>query len=105
LPRSLAARGGDDDDDPYSPLLLDLLERHPELFAAEVLGRLDPTACASLARAGSAFRDAVCLRSISRAGLPARVQTTGDAVGALRAFNLVDFLGSAYRLAWAKANG
>jgi hypothetical protein len=98
------ADGSEDDDDLYSSLL-DLLERHPELFVAQVLERVDPTARASLARVGSAFRDAVFPRSIFPFGLPPRVQTTGDAVGAVRVFKLVDFLGSAERLAWAKANG
>jgi hypothetical protein len=84
------------------PPLLDLLERFPDLFEKYVLEHLDPTARAELARTGSPFRDVVFPRSIFPFGLPARAETTG---GSVRVFNLVDFLGSAERLAWAKANG
>jgi hypothetical protein len=92
--------GGDDRDS--SPPLLDLLQRFPDLFLKEVLERLNPTARISLARTGSAFLDVVFPRAIFPFGLPTRAETTGDAV---RVFKLVDFLGSAERLAWAKAHG
>ena len=68
-----------------------------------MLERLDPTARVSLAQAGSAFWHLVFPISIFPFGLLARMQTTGGA--APRIFKLVDFLGSAERLAWAKANG
>jgi len=91
----------EDHDHDFSPLL-DLLQRFPDLFLKEVLERLEPTARTSLAGAGSAFLDVVFPRSIFPFGLPARAETTGDAV---RVFKLVHFLGSIERLAWAKANG
>jgi len=76
---SLSAGGDDNDDhDDFSPLL-DLHQRFPDLFQTYVLERLDPTARASLTRTGSAFWDLVFPRS--------------------------NFLGSAERLGWAKANG
>ena len=89
------------DHDDFSPLL-DLLQRFPDLFHKEVLERLDPTARASLAGAGSAFLDVVFPRSVFPFGLPTHAETTG---GAVRVFKLVDFVGTAERLAWAKANG
>jgi hypothetical protein len=49
------------------------------------------------------FQAVVCPRSIFPLGLP-RAQMTIWGVLA-RVFKLVDFLGSAERLAWAKANG
>jgi hypothetical protein len=83
-------------DDEYSPLL-DLLQRLPDLFHKEVLERLDSTARASLARTGSAFRDAVYPRSIFPFGLPL---TTTPRGGSVRLFKLKDFLESVERLAW-----
>jgi len=44
---------------PPRPPLLALLQDLPDLFEKEVLGRLDPTALALLARAGGAARAAV----------------------------------------------
>jgi len=93
--------GGDNDHDDCSALL-DLLERFPDLFLKEVLERLDPTARASLAGAGSVLLNVVYPRSIFPCGLPARSETMG---GAVRVFKVVDFLGSAERLGWSKANG
>ena len=105
---SLSAGGDDDghDHDDVSPLL-DLLQKFPDLFQKYVLERLDPFDRATLARAGSAFRDAVYPRSIFPDGLPRAQETTGPVMGAggvRRVFKLVNFLGSAERLAWAKAN-
>ena len=96
--------GGDNyyDHDDFSPLL-DLLQRFPDLFLKEVLERLNPTARASLARTGVAFWDLGFPRYIFPIGL-LRAETP-PAAGAARVFNIVDFLGSAERLAWAKANG
>ena len=73
-----------------------------------MLEQLDPTARASLARVGRAYWDVVFPRSI----FPFRIfpfrllrAETPPAEGAARVFKLVDFLGIAERLAWAKANG
>ena len=92
------------EDHDFSPLL-DLLQRFHDLFEEYVLERLDPAARASLARAGSAFLEVVFPRSIFPFGLPACAVTTRSGVAGRRVFKLVDFLGSAERLAWAKANG
>ena len=102
---SLSDEGNNDHDDSSPPLLdlLDLLERFPDLVLKEVLERLDPTARASLARTGSALWDVVFPISISPFGL-LRAETP-PAAGVARVFKLVDFLGTAERLAWAKANG
>jgi hypothetical protein len=89
-------------DDDSSPLL-DLLERFPDLFKKYVLERLDPTARASLAGAGSAFWDMAYPISMFPFGVPPAQMT--DWVVLARVFKLVDFLGSIERLAWAKANG
>ena len=82
------------------PPLLDLLERHPDLFALEVLARLPPADRAALAGACLVSRDAVFPRSIFPAGL-SRAETPGAA----RVFKILEFCGSAERLAWAKDNG
>ena len=111
---ALPFSGGDDGDNDFSPLL-DLLQRFPDLFEKCVLERLDPFDRASLAQTGSAFQDAVYPRSIFPHGVP-RAQTTGVVLpgGSVllgtwgvvrRVFKLVEFLGTAERLAWAKANG
>ena len=76
IPLSLSDGGDaadhDNDNDGADPSpLLDLLQRFPDFFHKEVLERLDPTARASLAGAGSAFREAVYPRSIFPFGLPA----------------------------------
>jgi hypothetical protein len=92
----------DNNDSSPSPPLLELLERFPDLFLKEVLERLDPTTRAPLAGAGSAFLEVVFPRSIFPFGLPTRAYITG---GEARVFKLGDFLGSAERLAWARANG
>ena len=78
--------------------LLDLLERFPDLFKQEVLGRLDPAARASVSRVSCAFNDAVFPASIFPSG-PPRAGTTGDA-GAARVFKFKDFVVSVERLAW-----
>ena len=84
------------------PPLLDLLERHPDLFAMELLARLPPAARTSFARAGRVCRDAVFPRFIFPNGL-SRARNPGR--GAVRVFKLRKFLVSGERLAWAKANG
>jgi hypothetical protein len=94
--------GQNNDDNDFSPLL-DLLQRFPDLFEMYVLERLDPTARASLARTASAFLDVVYPRSIFPFGLP-RAEMTSWGVLA-RVFKLVDFLGTAQRISWARANG
>jgi len=102
-PPTHPAGGDDHDDSSSSPPLLDLFERFPDLFEKYVLERLDPTTRASLARTGSACWDLVFPTSIFPFGL--LHAETPPAAGAARVFKLVDFLGSAERLAWAKANG
>jgi len=101
-PPAPSLSGEDDGDNDFSPLL-DLLQRFPDLFEKYVLEHLDPTARAELAPAGSAFLAMVYPGSIFAFGVP-RAQTTGLGL-VRRVFKLVDFLGSAERLAWAKANG
>jgi len=77
-----------------SPLLERLLEELPEVLAAEVLPRLDPTDLAMFARVGKSSRAAVVASGLPRAGTSVR-----------GAFKLKEFCGSVRRLAWAKANG
>ena len=96
--------GDGHEDHDYSPLL-DLLQRFPGLFEKYVLKRLDPAARASLAGAGSVFRDVVYPRSIFPTGLPRAEKALGRVWARVRVFKLVDFLGSGERLAWAKDNG
>jgi hypothetical protein len=74
--------------------LLDLLERYPELFAVEVLQRLDPTDRNVLAQVGTACRAAVLASCLPR--LP-KFPTVG--------LSSSKFCTSVERLAWAKANG
>jgi len=100
----LSAGDDDHDHDDFSPLL-DLLERFPDLFLKEVLEQLDPNARVSLARTGGAFLDVVYPRYIFPFGLLRAEHTAWVYWGAARLFKLVNFLGSAERLTWAKANG
>jgi len=83
-----------------SPLLARLLQELPEVLAAEVMPRLAPADRASLAGAGSVWRDAAYPRSVFPDGLP-RAETPGAA----RVFKLREFIGCVERLAWAKDNG
>ena len=76
-----------------APLLGGLLERLPEVLAAEVLPRLPPTDLAMVARVGPASRAAVMSSGMLRAG---------ENVGL--PLKLEQFVGSVERLAWAKAN-
>ena len=69
-----------------------LLERPPEVFAAEVLPRLDPTELTLLARVGHACRAAVAASGLPRAGASLQVPLKS------RSF------GSVERLAWARAD-
>jgi len=78
--------------------LLDLLERFPDLFQKEVLGRLDPAARASVSRVSCAFNDAVFPASVFPSGPPRAWTTVG--AGWLRFFAFKDFVGSVERLAW-----
>jgi hypothetical protein len=87
-----------------APPLLDLLERHPILFAQEVLARLAPADRASLAGVGLVWRDAVYLSSIFPDGLP-RAETPRRRGAPVRVFKLMEFVGSVERLAWARDNG
>jgi len=77
-----------------SPLLGGLLEKLPEVLAAEVLPRLDPTDIAVFGRVGPASRAAVVA-----SGLPRASGMNGGGPLKLKAF-----CRSAERLAWAKAN-
>jgi hypothetical protein len=83
--------------DSVSPLL-DLVERLPDLFQKEVLGRLDPATHASVSRVNCAFNDAVFPSSMFPSGSP-RAGTTGGAGGA-RVLKFKDFVVSVARLAW-----
>ena len=76
-----------------SPLLGRLLEELRDVFAVEVLLRLDPTDLAMLARVGPASRAAVVASGLPRAGANGEVP-----------LKLWAFLGSVEDLAWAKAN-
>jgi len=78
----------------YPAPLLDLLQTHPDLFAAEVLQRLDPTARTMLAQEGRPWLAAVLASGLPRLppGVTVRLQ-------------LREFCTSAERLARAKANG
>jgi hypothetical protein len=87
--------GGGGSNAPRSPLLGRLLDEWPGLFEAEVLPLMDPTDRAVLAQVSRAGRDAV--------RLPANLACAGRTVGVR--LKLADFVGSAGRLAWAKANG
>ena len=74
----------------YPSRLLEL----PEVFAAEVLPRVDPTGRALLARVGHGCRAAVVASGLPCAGTSKMVP-----------FKVEEFLGSIERLAWAKENG
>jgi len=74
--------------------LHDLLEDSPEFFAAEVLARLGPAACAVVAQVGHPWLAAVVSSGLPRAGKSVGVP-----------LKLKQFIGSVRRLAWAKANG
>jgi len=76
-----------------SPLLGPLLEL-PEVFAAEVLPRLDPADLALVARVGRASRAVVVASSLPRAGASVGVP-----------LKIKDFVESIELLAWAKENG
>jgi hypothetical protein len=86
--------GGGGSNGPDSPLLGPLMEEWGVLFEVEVLPRMDPTSRAVLAQVNRAGRDAV--------RLPADLACAGRTVGVK--LKLADFVGSAGRLAWAKAN-
>jgi len=92
---SRRAGEGGDSNAPVSPLLGRLLDEWPDLFEAEVLPRMDPTTRAVLAQVARAGRDAV--------RLPPDLACAGRTVGVR--LKLAEFVGSAGRLAWAKANG
>ena len=76
-----------------SPLLGRLLEKVPKVLEKEVLARLDATDRAMCSRVGGACRAAVADSGLPLAGMSAEVPLK------IRAF-----VGSAKRLAWAKAN-
>jgi hypothetical protein len=78
--------------------LLALREDLPDFFTKEVLGRLDPTDRAVLARVGWPWLTAV-VRAANEDHLPCAGNSRGVPL------KLVDFVGSVARLAWAKANG
>jgi len=76
-----------------SPLLEGLLEKLPEVLAAEVLPRLRHADLALCGRVGPALRAAVVSSGLPRAG-----ESGGELL------KIEDFVGSVERLAWAKAN-
>jgi len=86
--------GNDEDADAPSELLAPLLDEWRDVLAKHVLARLDPTDCAMLARVGKPWLAVVVANNLTRAGK----------VGAVP-LNLVNFIGSVERLAWAKDNG
>jgi len=61
--------------DPEPPLL-DLVERHPDLFGAEVLNRLDPADLTVLAQVGRPWLAAVVASGLPRAGKRVEGRTT-----------------------------
>ena len=77
-----------------SPLLGALLERLPEVLAAEVLPQLDPADRAVVAQVGRPW-----LAAVVASGLPLAGKTAGVPL------KVEEFVGSVGRLAWAKANG
>jgi hypothetical protein len=77
-----------------SPLLGRLLEELPAVLAAEVLSRLVPADNAVLAQVARPWLEVVLTFGLPRAGKTAGVP-----------LKLSEFVGSAERLAWAKANG
>ena len=86
----------DDDADAAAPreLLAPLLEEWREVLVTHVLSQLDPTDCAMLARVAKPWLAVVLASNLPRAGKQGSPP-----------LKLVDFVGSAERLAWAKANG
>jgi hypothetical protein len=90
--------GGADHDDDTGSLLLDLLERFPDLFALKVLVHLDPIDRTFLAQTGSACRAAVVASALPRAGT--KYEVLGRSVWLVR-HRLREFVGSVQRLAWA----
>jgi hypothetical protein len=94
-----------------SPLLGGLLEYLPEVLAAEVLSRVDPTDLVMFGQVGRACRAAVVAF-----GVPREVETSdddGDSEGSTGEgtegvpllLRVEDFVGSVERLAWAEAEG
>jgi hypothetical protein len=76
-----------------SPLLGGLLERLPEVLAAEVLPRVGPTDLAVLAQVGPLWLAAVVASDLPRSGRSAGVP-----------LQIREFCGSVQRLAWAEDN-
>jgi hypothetical protein len=83
----------DDGDNDTPPTLTRLAEELPDLFAREVLQRMDATTRAMLAETSRTFRAAVAL-----SGLP-RVHHGSERL------KLEEFCSSVERLAWAKSRG
>jgi hypothetical protein len=89
-----------------SPLLDGLLEDLPEVLAAEVLARLEPTDVVVFGQAGRACRAAVVAF-----GVPQEEEEVSDdsddegTGGGPLLLRVKDFVGSVERLAWAKAAG
>ena len=92
-----------------SPLLGGLLEKLPEVLAAEVLSQLDPTDVVLFGQANRACRAAVVAFGVPQAaeasdddGDDSDDEGAGEGPLILRVWN---FVGSVERLAWAKAGG
>jgi hypothetical protein len=83
-----------------SPLLGGLQQELPEVLAAEVMPLLLPADRSSLAAVACAWRDAAYPRHVFPEGLP-RAETPG----AVRVFQIAEFVQSIERLTWAKDNG
>jgi len=87
------------------PLLGGLTEGLPEVLAAEVLARLDPTDLVLFGQAGRACRAAVVAF-----GVPQEEETSDGSddegtEGGPLLLRVEDFVGSVERLAWAKEKG
>ena len=87
-----------------SPLLGGLLEKLPEVLAAEVLPRLDPTDCVLFGRVGRACRAAVV-----SSGAPQEVEEAwlshDEGTEGRLLLRVKDFVGSVEDLAWAMNHG
>jgi hypothetical protein len=99
-----------------SPLLTPLLEEWSDVFAAEVLARLEPTDVVLFGQANRACRAAVVAFGVPQEEPQEEVETSDDdgdnigstgvgAKGGPLLLRVEDFVGSIERLAWAKTRG
>ena len=88
-----------------SPLLGGLTEDLPEVLAAEVLARLDPTDLVLFGQAGRACRAAVVAFGVPQEEEASDVSDDEGSEGGPLLLRVEDFVGSVERLAWAKEIG